>query len=461
MYELSETICAVSSADVGAGEVCKSILRISGGDAREVVGAVVDLKRELEGRGIYRGVIGVGEFLRVDAEVYFFAGPASYTGEDLAEVHFFAAGAVVEAVFGRMLERCRMAGPGEFTLRAYLNGKIDLSQAEAVAEIVAGGNLAQVDAAQRLLAGKLCDTVGGLREEILDVLSLLEAGMDFSEEDIEFISADDAGGRIGKVRDELEGILGKAIRYEEAISLPSVGLVGRPNAGKSSLLNRLVGSERSIISEQEGTTRDVLTGVVEFGGMRCVVFDCAGIEEVKAGNVIDEWAQEAAVEAIRGAELLAVCVDMGRADYAEAVEVPGVGVAKRRIVVGTKMDAVSEGEREERLGRLREVCGCAVVGCSSVSGEGMEDVLKAVRGELLAEGGAGREDMVSINERHRQTVEKAVKALGDAADEIGSGNEEICAMLLRDAYEVLGGIEREDVDEGVLDRIFGRFCIGK
>ncbi|RKY08485.1 MAG: hypothetical protein DRP65_09035, partial [Planctomycetota bacterium] len=184
--------------------------------------------RDFAKRGIVKGKISIDDELQIAATVYVFLGPASYTGEDLAEIHIFAAEVVVQQVLRKLFAEARLAGPGEFTLRAYLNGKMDLSQAEAVARVVAGSNELQLEAAQKLLAGRLCETTGEIRRELLEILSLIEAGLDFAGEDIEFVTVQRAIDTISAIRSRLEELLTGSIRYEEEIYMPAVGLAGAP-----------------------------------------------------------------------------------------------------------------------------------------------------------------------------------------------------------------------------------------
>lgn len=464
MYDINDTICAISSAAVAKGTIAKSIIRISGVDAFGVLSEFCDFRETIGKRGVVTATVIATSGVEVEAAIYFFRSPNSYTGEDLVELHFFGAAVVVELILGRICESTRLAEPGEFTLRAYLNGRIDLSQAEAVAEIVSSSNSFQLQAAQKLLAGKLADTAGGLRKEILDVLSLIEAGMDFSGEDIEFVTTEKAIETVTGIGEGLEGLLAGSIRCEEMIDLPSVGLAGVSNAGKSSLLNVLVGHERSIVSEEQATTRDVLTGVLELRRGRCMLFDCAGLGvDETAVDLIDQLGRQAAIEAINSANLILFCVDLGKDDYAEDIEVRKLIKDKDILLVGTKSDLLSDQQLKQKCCLVNELFGQEVVATSSANNEGVEQLRSLIEEKIvqLMAGSAEAADKIAINQRHRETVTESIDNLSQAIPELAGGNDEVAAMLLRLACEKLGGIEKEDIDEAVLERIFENFCIGK
>ena len=339
MYDLTDTIVAVSSTGGGL----RSIVRITGPQtpaacekifepAADLKSAISNLKSQGRHRTLLSGCVRIDEELRIDARLYLFVAPHSYTGETLAELHIHAGRPVVEALVQHLLaEGLRTAGPGEFTARAYLNGKIDLAQAEAVNEIIGSSNRFQLDAAEKLLGGRLTQNVNEIRTALLDCMSLLEAGLDFSEEDIEFISAAQAVERLGGIRRRLEDLLAGSIRYESLIDLPAIAIAGAPNAGKSSLLNVLLGQERSLVSDERKTTRDVLSGLLrleiadcrlEIEGARtdlqspisnpqspidCVLFDCAGLLAAPE-SILDKLAQRAALEALHGSAAVIFCV---------------------------------------------------------------------------------------------------------------------------------------------------------
>lgn len=462
MYQIGQTIAAVSSASVPAGTAGAVILRISGAGAfgivRELAGAELPV-----GRGVRTVRLTVAG-LACEAAVYRFPGPHSYTGEDLAEIHLLAPAVFADHLYEQILRHARPAGPGEFTYRAYLNGRMDLSQAEAVAQIVSGSNAVHLAAAEKLLAGGLAQAVGSAWSELLEVLSLLEAGLDFSEEAIEFVSANEARRRIDAVRRRLEDLLNGPVAFERMIDLPAVGIAGAVNAGKSTLLNALLGRSRSLVSDRRATTRDVLSEVLHLRELDCILFDCAGLAgEAGPIDALDAMAQQAALSALGTADLILFCVDITKADLADDAAVFERVRHKPFIPVATQCDRIDEGQVREKRALLRERFGCEFLPISARDGTGLNGLRHEITLRLLRDPQARQESesRLALNRRHRQILQEAVKSLAESADEVDRGNTEIAAMLLRAVRGQLGGVEHEPVDESVLEQIFSRFCIGK
>ena len=473
MYELTDTITALSSPGSGA----RAIVRISGPAAFETCRQIFSPQIADGQSGVMAGSIAVDDELKVDAKLYLFAAPHSYSGDDVAEIHLYTNRSVTEALLGNLLARgLRPAAPGEFTARAYLNGKIDLAQAEAVNEIIVSSNEFQLAAAEKLLSGKLSETAVKVRTEMMDWLSLIEAGLDFSAEGIEFITRPEAAARLGRIKEELERLLAGSIGYESVVDLPAVGIAGAPNAGKSSLLNKLLGRQRSIVSEERRTTRDVLTGLLSLAHCKCVLFDCAGLAP-QPGDILDELAQQAAIEAIRNSSLVIFCVDVSKEDWSEDFAVRRLIQPKALVPLATKSDLISKEILAERLVRLNELFGVEFQAVSVKTGAGVEGLLKTIDEKILemtlgpqaAKGcmphfSEKGQEAVALTIRHRQAVSEAIENIDEAIGELNAGNDEVASMMVRAAYEGICEIQqpaRGHVDEQILERIFSRFCIGK
>lgn len=464
MLSMDDTIAAVSSASVPAGAVGRSIVRVSGPGALEAIGEIVHPACVIQPNCITPCRVLVDDELSIEGRLYAFFQPHSYTGQDLIELHLDACGAVVEAVLEKLYRRVRPAVAGEFTQRAFLNGKIDLTQAEAVAEIVSAANTTQLAAAERLLHGRFSDTIAVLRGKIIDLLGSLEAGLDFTEEDIEFISSTQAIEQVHTLKQQLTALLEGSVRCERMIDLDSVGLAGAPNAGKSSLLNALLGTRRSIVSSTEATTRDVLTGVLRLNHLDCVLFDCAGLmAEDRRTTLIDQLSHQASLTALNKAAVVLFCVDISKGDLSPDQQMRQEISAEPVVFVATKSDTLPSPEVQVRLEALKEQFAAPFLSTSTKTGDGLDALKQRIQAELmrLRAGDAEHEDRLTINQRHEQRLRDAIKALEDSADEINTDSSEIAAMLLRQAYELLGGLERENVSETILDRIFSHFCVGK
>jgi tRNA modification GTPase len=479
MYELNDTVVVVSSPTSGG----RVIVRISGPDTikkiNQIFRPMIDTERGTRGEGrwtkderretrLISGKVAIEEELEIDALLYLFLAPNSYTGDDVAEFHIYTNAAVTEALIYNLLGRgVRLAGPGEFTARAYLNGKIDLAQAEAVNEIIVSSNRFQLAAAEKLLSGKLAETTEKIRSELMDCLSLIEAGLDFSGEDIEFITQAEAVQRLSVVKSELERLLSDSIGCESTLDLPAVGIAGAPNAGKSSLLNKLAGCERSIVSAHRKTTRDVLTSELSLRHCRCVMFDCAGLIAASE-NILDELAQQAAVESLQNSSIVVFCVDISKADWAEDISIRGLIEPEALIPAATKCDLLSKEMLANRIAELNKLFNVVFLPTSAETDVGLERLRNTIDKKLIeqvlgssCDGLAERSSGVALTARHRQAVTEAIENIGETISELKAGNNEVAAMLLRAAYQSISGIEQQHVDEEILERIFSRFCIGK
>jgi tRNA modification GTPase len=473
MYELNDTIVAVSSPSCDK----RVIIRITGPDTVENCKQIFTPPITINKSGIICGSIKVDDSLSIEAKLYLFFAPHSYTGDDTAEIHLDTNTAVTEALIDGLLARTlRMAGPGEFTARAYLNGKIDLAQAEAVNEIIVSSNAFQLAAAEKLLSGRLSQTSERIRSAMVDCLSLIETGLDFSAEDIELESESEIIERLAGIKGQLEELLNGSIRYETMIDLPAVGIAGAPNAGKSSLLNKLLGAERSIVSHRRKTTRDVLSAPYSLEHCRCVLFDCAGLMR-QPEDVLDELAQQAAVEALRNSAAVVFCIDISKSDFSEDISIRKLIEPQILIPVATKCDLLPEGMLSGRLAKLNELFGVELLVISSQTGQGLVVLREKIDGKILmlergfsASKTAGTplsesvQSSVALTARHKQAVTEAIENVDESIVELKAGNDEIAAMMLRSAYQSVSGIESTaagHIDEQILEQIFSRFCIGK
>ncbi len=381
--------------------------------------------------------------------VTWFAGPRSYTGEDVVEISTHGGRLVVRRVLERLLEcGARSAGPGEFTERAFFNGKLDLTQAEAVMDLIHAQSDFALRAAHEQLDGRIGEASEGLRGDLIEVLAQLEAWIDFPEEDIDPETGGALRGRIAGIIGSIEALIRTADQGRILREGLRTVICGRPNAGKSSLLNRLLGSDRAIVCEREGTTRDTIEEMLVVEGVPLRVVDTAGLHATR--DEVEGEGIRRTLKAASEADLLLVVVD-ATLDPAVAMpaELPQGG---RRLLVLNKSDL---GEHPGWSGRE----GLRV---SSRDGAGFEQLRAAIL--ELAEFGAGDwgEHSVAINARHRECLSAALVALKESDRLLGSGTDaEVVALTLREALDHLGEIAGRVDTEEILGSIFQRFCIGK
>ena len=462
MHEPHDTIFAIATPPQSA----RTILRMSGPEAWPCCRSIGPGLPDQKTNGVRQAAIQLDEDLSLDATFYLFFEPTSYTGQTVVEIHMASNNVLNELLSARLVSQgLRHAGPGEFTCRAYLNGKLDLMQAEAVNEIISGTNTYQLAAAQRLLGGALGARNRTLQSNLMDLLSLVEASMDFSEEDIEFISNTDTVVRLEVLTAELDSILERSARTESLLHLPSVGLAGAPNAGKSGLFNALLKSRRSIVSGTEKTTRDVLAQPLSLPHNECILFDCAGLL-AEPHEIIDVLAQRAALESLHCCQLVICCVDLSKADRRDDAHVLGLLPQDNLLVVGTKADRVEAPLLTQRRVELNRQLGREALVVSIRDPNSLETLTRTIDGLLGAKIGdasmglEGRSDATLLTFRHRHRFESLRKSLDQARDAARENQMEIVAMMLRDACLGIAHMEQQ-FDEQILERIFSRFCIGK
>jgi tRNA modification GTPase len=377
----------------------------------------------------------------------------------------------MQSLFAKNELQVRPAEPGEFTARAYLNGKMDLTQAEAVNEVIASSNRAQLAASERLLQGRLAETTSKLHDDIMDCLSLIEAGLDFSTEDIEFITRTEAVERLTSINSRLRDLIAGSITYEEIMDLPSVGIAGATNAGKSSLLNKLLGTERSIVSSHHKTTRDILTSMLTLDHCSFILFDCAGLIE-SPDNILDELAQQAAIEALAKSSLVLFCVDASKNDYYHDIAVRNLIRPINIIAVATKTDLLSQEALTSQIQNLNNLFETEFIPADTKTQTGLNLLRDAIDNKLLelAPGSkAATENQLSetinfaaaLTARHKNSVTEAAEHITTAIDELEISNDEVAAMMLRASCQSLSGIEQQNIDDQILQNIFQHFCIGK
>jgi len=445
----NDTIAAVATP---FGEGAIALIRITGPTAFEVAGEVLSPAPTRSRLATLCRVLGQEGELIDEVLATRFEGPASYTGENLVEITCHGGIHVTRRVLEQALAGgARPARPGEFTERAFLNGKLDLTQAEAVMDLISAKSDLALRAANEQLSGRLGDDLEELRASVLAVTAHVEAYIDFPDEDIDPDTGAELAGRLQTIEGRIDQFLATADEGRILREGLATAIVGAPNAGKSSLLNLLAGHDRAIVTATPGTTRDTIEEFLVLRGIPCRLIDTAGIRETE--DLIEKEGIERTLRAMAEADLVIEVVDGSRppahqGGAGESLETPE-GVL--HLLVVNKIDLGLESHWEGRG-----------VPLSCVTGEGLDalgDVLESMVRESTSLG-SGRS--VAINARHRQCLQRALHALQEARAGLSEGREiELCAADLRAGLEAIGEVTGRTDTETLLGEIFSSFCIGK
>jgi tRNA modification GTPase len=388
-----------------------------------------------------------------------FRAPQSYTGDDVVEISAHGSPFTLHHILGLCLrEGARAAGPGEFTERAFLNGKIDLTQAEAVAELIHAKTAKTQAAALSQLQGHLAKKVRALRDQILPLLAHIEVGLDHSDEDHAFLAWDDLVTRCRHVQQEIAAILDSARVSKVLRDGLRVALVGRPNVGKSSLLNALLKEDRAIVTPIAGTTRDTLEERVTWNGIPVILTDTAGLRE-QSHDSVEHLGMERTRQCIAEADLILGLFDGSQPLTDEDQQVIEHAKIKPHIWVITKSDLPQQVSTD----LLQPLNGQApVVNLSAKTGFGLEQLVQTLMPYALDEKAQASEAQWLLNARHQAALEKAQRALQDASTAAERRTFEECVALeLQVALTALGEIIGETTTDDLLAQIFSTFCIGK
>ncbi|GAB3746377.1 tRNA uridine-5-carboxymethylaminomethyl(34) synthesis GTPase MnmE [Lysobacter olei] len=445
--DIRDTIAAIATAP-GAGGV--GIVRLSGPRARDIAEAIIG--RRLQVRHAHHTRFRDAEGATLDDGIaLYFATPASFTGEDVVELQAHGSPAVLEALVARCCALgARRARPGEFSERAFLEGRLDLTQAEAVADLIAAADLTAARAARRALDGEFSRRVDALAADLLAVRVHVEAAIDFADEPIDTLGGAALRTQLAAIAGDLDALLHAAERGRRLRDGLHAVIVGPPNAGKSSLLNALAGSERAIVTDIAGTTRDLLQELVRVDGVELGLVDTAGLRE--GGDAIEQEGMRRARNELERADLAIVVVDArdvaaGHAAVAGALEgVPQV------LWVHNKADLLHGSPPDATAG---------AVWVSARTGAGLPQLHARLRELALGTPGVGAEGTFTARARHVDALQRARSELADARGHLDHEALDLAAEALRLAHDQLGEITGRVHADDLLGHIFSSFCIGK
>jgi tRNA modification GTPase len=452
----NETIVAVATPP-GRGGI--GIVRLSGPEATGIAEPMLRLRNPLaHAQARFADLLDLDTQEKLDeAVVTFFAAPNSYTGEDVVEVAAHGSPVILDTLVRQALAGgARLAAPGEFTQRAFLSGRIDLTQAEAVHDLIEAQTLYQARVAAQQLHGALSRRIKPIKEGLVALIALLEAGIDFAEDDVDVLPGVEILSRIDEIRVLLQPVADSFARGRIVQAGLMLAIVGRPNAGKSSLFNRIVQRERAIVTAAPGTTRDPVTERVSLGGIPVELVDTAGMRE--ASDEAEQIGIRKSREALADADMVLMVLDATAAPGQEELELLATLAQRRALVVVNKSDlAQPSAAMEDALGGL----GLPVVHTSALSGQGVSELkekMLAMVGDRTVETESGL--LTSL--RQYQAVTATLEGLTAAAAAAGQNiPHEMVLLDLYGALRHLDSLTGETTTDDILNLIFSTFCIGK
>jgi len=462
MLNTTDTIVAIATPP---GEGAIGIIRLSGLDALSIVSSIFSGKNLAlqPTHTIHYGKIKDGSRVVDEVVASIYKGPKSYTGEDVVEISCHGSNYILQQVISLCTKHgARMATPGEFTLRAFLSGKLDLTQAEAVADLIASNSDTAHRAAIHNLRGGFSEDLKQMREQLIMFSALIELELDFSQEDVEFADRTKFFALIEKITFAAEELL-RSFRLGNVIKNGvSVVIVGKPNAGKSTLLNALLNEERAIVSEIAGTTRDTIEEILNINGILFRLIDTAGIREHSV-DVIELQGMERSRDAMSKADVVVYLFDLVqylRSDFERLELIQQVEIFEKNkinyLLVANKVD---EAGRAQALAALKSFPVTILI--SARNKENIHELREALY-NLVAEGGVKQEGTIITNARHFAVLQEVLQSLTDIKNGMDNNlSGDLLSLDIRRCLQYLGEITGEVTTEDKLDYIFSKFCIGK
>ena len=457
---LTDTIAAIGTALSNSGI---SIIRISGSKSLEIVEKIFKSKEKLEPNKIVYGKIYNDKGFLDEVLVSYFKAPRSYTGEDICEINCHGGVQITREILELVLEKgAVMAEPGEFSKRAFLNGKMDLSKAEAVINLINAKTRTSARVSSNQIDGNLYNKIKKLREELIELLAHIEVSVDYPEYDYDDVENDNVISLMKKKISEINSILST---YDQGRILKdgiNVAILGKPNVGKSSLLNNLANYDRAIVTDIAGTTRDVVEESINIGDYVLNISDTAGLRDTE--DIVEKIGVEKSLKKLEEVDfviyMLSVENNMDDNDKNMLLKIQNKGL--KYIVLINKMDMNKKSIFDTFMDELEKIGIKNVIPVSVKNNEGIEELKKYILKTFNENDLDYEHELIITNERHKDLLKKSIEYLSSAINEVNLGQPiDIVSIYIKKATKTLGEIIGEDVSEEVVKKIFEKFCLGK
>lgn len=455
-----DTIAAISTA-VGSSGI--SIIRISGDKALEIVDKIFVAKNNRSIKDMnsytmrYGTIVGLEDRNIIDEVIVsYMKGPKSFTAEDVVEINCHGGAYPTKSVLEEVLKSgARIAEPGEFSKRAFLNGRVDLSQAEAIMDIINSKTEISMKSAVEQSKGKISSEITKLREKLLEMIAHIEATVDYPEDDLEEMTGEKVSHDVRNILSEVDGLINTADEGKILREGLNTVIVGKPNVGKSSLLNLLLKEKRAIVTDIPGTTRDVIEEYINISGVPIKIVDTAGIR--KTEDEVEKIGVEKSKEKIEDADLIIFMVDSSKGIDSEDINIINEIKDKKHIILLNKCDLSKNMDKN----KLKCLDTEYVVDFSTKTGQGLNKLKDLIK-ELFFKGDINSKELIITNSRHKDALIRAKKSLESALLALKNTDAiDLASIDIRNAWTYLGEITGDTLEEDLIDKIFKNFCLGK